>query len=167
MSAKKRAAVLWTALGVYLVLLVWLIVFKLHLNLPLSLAHSYRPPANLIPFGAGLEDPRLAVQEILLNILAFVPLGLCLSALQRPRRVWARVLCGAVLSILFEAIQYAFNIGSADITDVITNTIGTLCGVLLFSGLRALIKDKAAPLVGFVMLAGEALLIVMSVLYSV
>ena len=167
MSAKKRAAILWTALGVYLVLLVWLIVFKLHLNMTLSLAHSYRLPVNLIPFGAGLENPRLAVQEILLNVLTFVPLGLCLSALERPRRVWARVLCGAVLSILFEAFQYAFNIGSADITDVITNTIGTLCGILLFCGLRALFKDKAAPIVGIGMLAAEALCITAAVLYSV
>ena len=167
MSAKKRAAILWTALGVYLVLLVWLIVFKLHLNMTLSLAHSYRLPVNLIPFGAGLEDPRLAVQEILLNVLAFVPLGLCLSALERPRRIWARVLCGVVLSILFEAFQYAFNIGSADITDVITNTFGTFVGVLLFFGLRALFKDKAAPIVGIGMLAAEALCIAAAVLYSV
>lgn len=162
MSAKKRAVILWTALGIYLVMLVWLIVFKLRF-VPLSLSHEYRPPANFIPFGAGLENPRLAVQEILLNVLAFVPLGLCLSALERPRRIWGRVLCGTILSTAFEAIQYAFNIGSADITDVITNTFGTLCGVLLFMGMRRLIKDKAAPAVGIAMLVGELFLIAMAV----
>ena len=165
MSAKKRAAMLWTALVIYLVMLVWLIVFKLRF-VPLSLSHEYRPPANFIPFGAGLENPRLAVQEILLNVLAFVPLGLCLSALERPRAVWARVLCGLLLSTAFEAVQYVFNIGSADITDVITNTAGTFVGVLLFMGLRKLFKDKAAPIVGIAMLACDTLLIVGFVSYS-
>ena len=38
----------------------------------------------------------------------------------------------AILSLLFEITQWIFSIGASDITDLITNTLGGICGLFLF-----------------------------------
>lgn len=46
----------------------------------------------------------------------------------------------STVSLLFEIIQYILSIGSSDITDIITNTLGGLVGVLVVSILRKIVK---------------------------
>ena len=47
-------AVTWIAFAIYLVLLVWVIVFKMEPALVTLKMPSYRTPVNLIPFGAPM-----------------------------------------------------------------------------------------------------------------
>ena len=44
------------------------------------------------------------------------------------------IIYGAVLSFVFEIMQFVFAVGATDITDVITNTLGTLIGVGIYGG---------------------------------
>ena len=80
---KKEQRLTGILLGIYLILLTWLILFKL--QLPLGGWVPYRS-LNLVPFGASLiVNGAVDVQEILYNGLVFLPFGLYLGML-KPRR---------------------------------------------------------------------------------
>ncbi len=67
--------------------------------------------------------------ENLLNILAFIPIGLLLrigASQWTSKKVLAT---GVVISLCVEALQYLLNKGFCEIDDVIHNTIGCIIGV--------------------------------------
>ncbi|MEO3948057.1 VanZ family protein [Gorillibacterium sp. CAU 1737] len=74
------------------------------------------------------------------NLVLFVPLGILFPLLWRTdgKRT---VLIGAVISVSFEVLQYAFAWGSSDIDDVLYNTLGTLIGWLVFRFGAARLSD--------------------------
>lgn len=91
---------------------------------------------NLVP-GAGIQaqlssaNPSLGLVNVIGNVLLFVPA----AALAGPVLGWtaARVVCvGASFSVAIEAVQLAVG-RSADVDDVLLNTLGVLLGVLLAS----------------------------------
>lgn len=146
----KKKSMALIALCLYLLLLVWLVIFKLQID-PALFPH-YRQ-LILIPFSRpGAANMRTVVFEIVDNFLAFIPLGLLLSAVEFPKKWWERVVTGLCLSIVFEAAQYAFAMGTCDVTDLITNTLGTLAGVLLYIPIKKLLKEKAPFVTGLVIL---------------
>lgn len=90
------------------------------------------PPSLCIVCG---ERP---VQDIILNVLLFVPFGLGLRLWGASRR--RAVLIALVTSAAIELLQMHVIPGrDASLGDVITNTTGGLCGVLLADGWRTLV----------------------------
>lgn len=160
----RTAAVI--ALVLYLLLLTWGILYKFGSPV-FELSHPYRMPINLVPFGAVLQNERLAANEMLFNVAAFVPLGLLLSVLKRPKRVVFRILAGLIISLLFEALQYLLAIGSADITDVILNTLGAALGVGVYYLARLIFKQKTDSVVTILTLAAVILAAAFVVFLSV
>lgn len=59
--------------------------------------------------------------NIVLNILLFVPLGMII----RERRT---VIIGIMLSLCIELIQYIFTLGYCEVDDVLNNSIGAVLG---------------------------------------
>jgi VanZ like family/Concanavalin A-like lectin/glucanases superfamily len=101
------------------------------------------PATFRIPHKGFLRTPREEfaknweyVDDVLRNIVGFMPLGFLLCAwLQRKRSlasaiVFATVL-GGLLSLTVEILQYWVPPRSSGFTDVITNTTGALLGALL------------------------------------
>jgi len=80
----------------------------------------------------------------LLNMLLFVPAGVFLTvALRRP----VAVLVGlASMSFAIEAIQSLTRLGTADVRDLVANTIGAAVGVVLASVIVRRRADDAPPL---------------------
>lgn len=160
--AKPKKPLTVLVLALYLLLLSWGIVFKFGSPV-FELTHAWRSPINLVPFGAPLENPRHAVQEMLFNFAAFMPMGLLLSALSGRCRAGLSALMGLGVSLLYEALQYLLAVGSADVTDVILNTLGALAGAGAYLLLRLLLKektDRAVSLAGLVIgLLGLAFLV--------
>lgn len=77
-----------------------------------------------------------AMLQMLLNVALFVPLGFYARRLLR-LRLWPSILLGFGTSLLIETTQYTGNwflarcqYRVADVNDLITNTIGTIFGVL-------------------------------------
>ena len=134
---KKEQRMTQILLLCYLILLTWIILFKL--QLPTDGWIEYRS-VNLIPFGASVViDGAIDFREIFNNVWIFLPFGL-------------------YLGVTYEVLQYVLAIGASDITDVITNTLGGAAGLLLFMGLFRLGKDKTHVVLNRVALVGTILI---------
>lgn len=60
----------------------------------------------------------------------------------RRKSIFVNTVCVALISAVVEVLQYIFAVGSADIDDVILNTVGGLIGVSLFRVMELLLKDQ-------------------------
>ena len=74
------------------------------------------------------------------NIVIFVPLGIYLKMLRIDMK--KTIIYGAGLSLMLEMLQFVIGIGASDITDVITNTLGTIIGIRIYCILLFIIKKR-------------------------
>ena len=93
------------------------------------------PTLNLVPFRVMAHDWRVGgapfVVNFLGNIVAFMPFGVLLPLVRKAEtRAWEATLFVAGLSTFIEAMQFAFAGRTADLDDVILNTLGGLLGYL-------------------------------------
>lgn len=140
---KRRKIWTWTVFSIYLVWLVWVILFKFHLPGagPLKVTRS----VEWVPFAPRTAGASETVREMAENLIVFVPLGAYLTAILPGGKRWAVPLIGIGVSVGFEILQFAFAVGASDVTDVIMNTAGTLCGMLFFGILHLIFKKRALP----------------------
>lgn len=154
---KKETRITWALLGVYLILLTWIILFKMQVSL------SDLPDVrtlNLIPFGASvIVNGRLHWEEILQNAVVFLPVGLYLGMLRPRWPVWKQALPIFGLSLAYEALQFAFALGATDITDLIMNTAGGFAGLLLTRLFTKLWKARAVTYLNRLALLATALVL--------
>jgi len=125
---------LWLLFGVYLVLLAWIILFKLHLPF---IGRDDMRGIKLIPFVASEGFGASSPLEVVGNAAIFIPLGVYLRTLTR----WtmpALIVAIALASVALEVAQFALAVGSSDLTDVIVNTAGGLAGI----GVVALVRRR-------------------------
>ena len=72
------------------------------------------------------------IKQIIMNVLAFVPIGTSLALLLKKAACWQVVLAGCMVSVCVDLLQYYFKKGLCEIDDVIHNTIGCLIGYGLY-----------------------------------
>ncbi len=107
---------------------------------------------NFIP----LLDIVLSPKTSLLNILLFIPLGIFLPMLWKENynNKFSKVLIfGFLLSLIIEILQI-FTFRLTDINDLITNTLGTVIGYLIYMKLlknntmfKNIISEKMNPII--------------------
>jgi glycopeptide antibiotics resistance protein len=120
-------------LALYLVILLWLVLFKLKVNIS-SVFNYHHRSLNLIPFAAPARvNGEISFGEIIFNCLFFIPFGLLLSVNFKKPGFLNKLAIIMVFSMTVELIQFIFAIGATDITDVITNTLGGLIGLTLYA----------------------------------
>lgn len=124
----KEKIVTYTVFGVYMLLLIWLVLFKFATSIE---EIPCLRGINLIPFHYDRENA-IHIREIFYNVIVFVPAGFYLAAIFVKKHIFLGTVAAAVLSLLFEITQWVFSIGASDITDIITNTFGGFCGMMLF-----------------------------------
>jgi glycopeptide antibiotics resistance protein len=136
----RRTRILTIVLfAIYGALLVGIILFKFPFNYDLT---ENGRELNLIPFAGSFSSHRFGLSEVVENVLIFAPLGLYLTMVFR----WSfgrRLIVVVAVSVVFEALQYAFAIGRSDITDVIENTGGGMLGMGVYSLARKLLGGRA------------------------
>ena len=79
-----------------------------------------------------------------LNLLLFIPMGFLLPCIC-PEKLdnWSyAVLMGLMCTTFIESIQLILRLGQADLTDVITNVLGTLIGYFIFKVFRRLLPER-------------------------
>ena len=119
-------------LAIYIVILIWLVLFKFSFNISSAFEHQHRS-LNLIPFAApSLVNGEINYREIIYNCLVFIPFGLLLHVNFKKVGFLAKLVSILVFSFSVELIQFIFAIGATDITDVITNTIGGFLGLKIY-----------------------------------
>jgi glycopeptide antibiotics resistance protein len=142
---------------VYLVLLVWIVLWKL--DVPWVGAGAQRQ-IKLVPFVRTADAGPTAPFDLIANIALFIPFGLYLGLLAPSWRWWnvAGVLVGA--SVALEVAQYVLAVGRSDITDVIVNTAGGLAGLGLVVMARRRYEAKTAAVMTRVCLVGTVIAVV-------
>lgn len=138
---KKSKYITITLFMIYIVILIWIILFKLQLSL-FDLPHIRS--INLIPFQESvIVNDKLNIQEIIYNIIVFIPFGLYISMLWNQSSLIQKVIACFFMSLSLEISQYIFAIGATDITDLLGNTLGGMIGIGIFYICHQLLKDKA------------------------
>lgn len=120
--------------ALYLVALVWVIVFKANRDL---LIYGGEPEYRQISFYLYFNG-----RETLLNIAALVPAGLFLMLLSRREDKIAAAIGCFLLSFAFEAAQYVLMVGTSDLTDLITNTLGGMGGIAVYCLCQHIFRDR-------------------------
>ncbi|MFQ3545568.1 glycopeptide resistance protein VanZ-A [Halobacillus rhizosphaerae] len=144
-------------LALYLVLLIWLILFKLQYNI-LSVFHYQHRSLNWVPFADhSIESGNY--REMVDNIIIFIPLGLLLNVNFKEVRFFPKLAFIMALSLTFEFIQLIFAIGATDITDIITNTFGGFLGLKLYDVSNKYLSNKKLDRI--IIFAGILLLVIM------
>ncbi|MCI9362155.1 MAG: hypothetical protein HFG65_14670 [Hungatella sp.] len=72
-----------------------------------------------------------------------------------PLKQFAPIIC---TSLLFEAVQFIFAIGASDITDIITNSLGGIIGVMASISLSKLSGKHWIRLINIISTIGSILL---------
>jgi glycopeptide antibiotics resistance protein len=145
----RTRPVLAALLAVYLVLLVWLVLWKL--DVP-WVGSPERRTVKLVPFVATAANGPSKPSEVLGNVLVFVPFGVYLGLLAPVRaswpawwRTWPRsVALVAVASAGLEVAQYVLAVGSSDVSDVLANTAGGVAGLVLVAVVRLVLRGRTA-----------------------
>jgi len=130
--------------AVYLVLLTWIVLWKLQVP---YVGDGALRHVKVVPFAPTDEDGASEPAEVMANVVLFVPFGLYLGLLA-PSWRWPRfaaVLAGSSLAL--EVVQYALAIGSADLTDVVVNTAGGLAGLGVIVLARRRLRERTGAVV--------------------
>jgi glycopeptide antibiotics resistance protein len=140
---------------IYLIALYWILLLKL--GVQFSYMGTRR--TNLIPFG----EPSILTSENILNVVIFVPLGIYAGILFERWVFGKKLLFVFLFSLLVEALQYILRVGAFDVTDIMTNTIGGIIGLLIFKGLEKSFNNsvKAQKFINIIAASGTVLMILL------
>lgn len=141
----NRRGWLFALFVVYLVLLVWIVLWKLQLP---YVGQGALRHIKLIPFLPTAEDGASEPFEVIANVVLFIPFGLYLGLLAPSWPWWKLVGVVARSSLALEITQWVLSIGSCDVTDLIVNTAGSLAGL----GLLILARRRLQGRTGLVMM---------------
>ena len=131
----------YTFLGVYIIANLYeTILFrtvKPDAPVKLELLWSYREsltfPDGLLGLLAGtvvIANPAL-LEEIILNVLLYIPLGYLLPFTFDKLKPWQIILIGMSCSVLTEVTQLVCRIGWFEFDDMLNNTMGCIIGLLM------------------------------------
>lgn len=122
-----------TLMYVYLSFVLYFTLMPVITSLPFILNHPYSP-MNMVPFIDVLEGRGDFIRQVILNVIMLVPFGFLFPMTRTPAAGFGRtVLCCLLMSLGIELLQPLINgFRSADITDVITNTIGGMVGYVFY-----------------------------------
>ncbi|BDV30339.1 VanZ family protein [Microbacterium terricola] len=139
--------------GVYLVLLAWLVLWKLDI----PWVGGVDRVIKLVPFVAGNGLGSSAPSEVLANLVLFLPFGVHLGLLAPSWRWWRVLATAAGASLALEVTQYVLAVGSSDITDVIMNSAGGLLGFGALTLIRRRLRGKTAAVMSVACAIGTVL----------
>ena len=145
--------------AVYFLILVWILLFKMSF----SLDELYKNRSiNLIPFmGSVVVNGRIYINEIIDNILVFIPLGIYICMLKEDWSILRKISVGFFISLGIEVLQFILAIGATDITDLIGNTLGGIIGIGVFYLFSKLFKNKTNKIINTLALIATILLVSM------
>ncbi|RYZ44694.1 MAG: VanZ family protein, partial [Chitinophagaceae bacterium] len=143
----------------YLVALFWILLFKLGVQFEYMDNRSF----TLIPFREYFRyHSKIDVAGTVLNVAAFIPLGIYTGTLFKTWNVGKNLFFFFLVSLVIEGLQYVLAVGAFDSTDIITNTVGGLVGLLVCKAIQNIYKPRirAQKIINVLAAIGTILLIV-------
>ena len=156
---QRERLVLSALFAIYLVLLAWIVLWKLEAPW-IGEAALLPRPVKLIPFLPSGDAEASPPLEVVVNVLLFIPFGLYLGLLAPSWQWWKATGVFVGVSLALEVTQHLISVGSADITDIIVNAAGGLAGL----GLLALVRRRLGARTDAVMTTVAVVGTVLSVL---
>lgn len=155
----KTASKLTTVLFIiYLIILSWILLFKLGVRF----SYMANRRVNLVPFSQPLIlNGKTDFGEMILNVVIFVPLGIYAGVLFKRWTFINKLFFFFLMSLMIEALQFIFRIGAFDITDIITNTLGGIIGLMIFIAIEKIFNNgiKAQKFINIIATTGTVLII--------
>ena len=143
---------------IYSIALFWILLFKLGVRF----SYMGTSSVNLIPFSEFfLSNVKIDRAEIILNVVIFLPLGIYAGVLFKKWTWGQKLFFFFLISLMFEELQFIFRIGAFDITDIITNILGGIIGLLIFEAVEKLFNNsvKAQKFINIIAVMGTAIMI--------
>ena len=136
-----------TLMYIYLSFVLFFTLMPVIASLPHLFDHSYAP-MNMTPFDDFMNGRGDFIRQIALNVILTVPFGFLWPIAADKKAGFARtVFYTFLLSLVIEILQPLINPNrSADITDLITNTLGGSIGYIFY----ALLTPAVVPLLRLV-----------------
>ena len=138
------------SLAVYLVILLWVIIFKCNrndvLHITRNLGVSWIDRIEKVPFTKLINGykkgyfSRLETIALVFNVICLLPFGALFRFIIKRR--WVTVLLGAAFSIAVEAFQVFSGWGGLEYVDIMTNTLGVVFGTYIYDCLRYKLSDR-------------------------
>lgn len=129
---------------------------------------------NLIPFHS-IKDyifsnsatiQKFAFANVVGNIVIFIPLGTYLSLFKNNKRT-INLLFIVIISLFIEIIQGLLGIGASDMDDIILNGLGGFAGVLGYTFLMFILRDKKKVRTAITILSAIGLPVLLYLLFAV
>jgi len=153
MNKRERIETVFLS-GVFICYMLFLI--KLLLLSRVSLLHLFNSQRtidrsiNLIPFSSIMEYlfsnsvtiKKFTFANVVGNIEIFVPLGTYLTLFKNDKRAITNLLFIFIISLFVEITQGLLGIGTADVDDIILNSLGGLVGILGYKCLLLIVRDE-------------------------
>ncbi|MFI3614258.1 VanZ family protein [Streptococcus uberis] len=148
LKSKKLTIILFY---LYLFLLSWCILFKFETQLEFIKFFQQERVINWLPFTQPvIVNGDIVFAEMGFNLLFFIPFGVCLPIIT-PNWTYKKIVAlGLLLSLFYETLQFILAIGMSDITDLLFNTLGVCCGILLYQLINKLFKNNITALINIV-----------------
>jgi glycopeptide antibiotics resistance protein len=125
-----------TLFAAYLLILLWLVLFKFSYD-PIAVIRNFQTRSlNLIPFAWSHNH------EMMANLVAFIPFGVMLGVNFKRVAFGFKVAWIFGFSLVLEVIQYILAIGATDVTDVIMNTLGGFAGLVFYHAATRWTDDR-------------------------
>ena len=146
---RKEKIFAYIVMGIYLLFLCWLILFKLADSI--NKIPSMRG-INLIPFHYDhdqIAESRFHFNEVLYNTIVFIPAGFYFTVMGK-KKFLSGIVLSALLSLSFETLQWIFALGASDITDLIMNTVGGAIGAGTYWVSAKLFKGNEVKIISII-----------------
>lgn len=118
------------ALG-YGVLILYVTVFSRPSNS--QIAYSLWPFSSYVQIENG---DNYLLPQVVMNVVVFIPVGFLIRATSKEWSCGKAIAYGTLLSVAVETLQLVLLKGTAEVDDVIHNTLGSYIGVLIFIGVK-------------------------------
>ena len=138
-NKKKRSLLKWVCFLAYLLFLSYLLFYSVRFGRTEHEEYRY----NLTMFqeimryynlGIRTGNWNLFVMNVFGNICVFMPIGMFLPSLfSRCKNLLLTTVLSLEISLCVEVIQLLTKVGSFDVDDLLLNTLGGICGYIIYS----------------------------------
>jgi len=150
-NKKKRSLLKWVCFLAYLLFLGYLLFYSAGFDRVEHEDYRY----NLVLFqeigryyyyGIRSGNWNLFILNVLGNIVVFMPIGMFLPSLfSRCKNIFFTTILSLEISLCVELVQLITKVGSFDVDDLLLNTLGGVCGFIVYSiyrGIKHLVSEK-------------------------